>query len=106
MSNRVNWKDLRKRIPARVQVRPGVFYEVLWAPDLGGDYCGLMLPSKQEIRLQTGHSDKETVHTFFHEIIHLFADEYGVGLTETQVTMAEDMLAYLLKPGNIFTDKK
>lgn len=100
----VNWKKLIKLVPSVVQVKRNKRYEVVYIDEFHEQprIVGQMRPSTSQIILKLGQSPKEAIHTYVHELIHLFSDEYEVGLTESQVQKLEKAVYYLLKPGNIF----
>ena len=100
----VNWKDLIKRLPAKVQVARNRHMEILWTHTVSGDgdTLGEMRPDKNQIVLKTDETAKETIHTYIHELLHAVSDQYDAGLTEKQVRSLEKAIYYMLKPGNIF----
>ena len=98
---KVNWRKLRKQIPARIQVKKNVYYDILWSKDLK-DCVARMDPQKRQITILLGQSDKNTVISYLHELVHLFSDEYQFSLTETQVLSSEKCLYFVLKAGNLF----
>ncbi len=99
----VNWKQLAKQIPSRVQISSKVWYTVLWIEEFPGDTVGEMCKETKQIRLKLGQTNKEKVLTYLHEILHAAADENGIGLTEKQVSVLETkFFYYLLKGGNVF----
>lgn len=97
----VNWKQLRKKIPAKVQVKKKVWYDVVWQKDMG-EFAGEMHPQKKQIKILLGQSDRQTVICYVHELLHLFSDEYGWSLTEAQILSAEQCVYFVLKMGNLF----
>lgn len=99
----MNWKDLAKLIPHKVQITSKVWYEVLYTPTIvGGEDCyGVMRPDLKQILLIPGMTPKNHVGTYLHEVIHAFSQEHGLALTETQVRGIEKALHYILKDGNI-----
>ena len=100
---KVNWTTLRRRIPNRVQLKPKVFYEIVWvSKDDKAPNVGETRPDNRQIVLELGHSDRETVHTYLHELAHAVSCEYELGLTESQVLTMEKSIYYLLKPENLF----
>lgn len=56
----------------------------------------------RQILIELGHSAKQTVITYIHELTHAFSGEYDLGLTETQVLKIENTIYYLLKHNNLF----
>lgn len=99
----VNWKNLRNRVPHKVQISRDVFYDVLWQDKVAeGFLYGQTDYEKRQIILETGMSNKQTVCTFLHELAHAVSGVYDVGLTETQVQALEKSIYYLLKDGNVF----
>ena len=97
-TKRVNWKSLRKKIPNKIQVKKDLWYEVLWTDEFfDGDYYGQMRPHSKQLILNKNQGPKETMHTFYHELIHLFVDEYGAKLSEADVQKLEKSLYYIIK---------
>ncbi len=102
----MKWSQLAKRIPHKIQVTRKVFYELLWSPEIvGGEDCyGVTRLDSKQIVLLTGQTPRNMVHTYIHEVVHAFSEEYNIGLTETQVRKIESALHYLLKNGNVFKE--
>lgn len=95
---KIDWKSLIKKIPHRVQVARKRFFEVVWVSSFNKeDQLGETRFDPDQIVIKTDESNKETVHTFFHEIWHAVSDEYDLGLTEKQVQQLEKFTPYLLK---------
>lgn len=101
----INWEKLRKEIPTRVHLKRGVYYEVVWIESFK-DCVGETRPDTRQIVMEMGHSDKETVHTYFHELAHAISCEYDMKLTETQVLKFEQSVYYLLKENNVLKGNK
>lgn len=101
----MKWKALVKRIPHKVQVTSKVSYEILYTPKIvGGEDClGVTHLDQKQIMLMSEQTPRNMVHTYIHEVVHAFSEEYGVGLTETQVRAIEKALHYILKEGNILS---
>jgi Zn-dependent peptidase ImmA (M78 family) len=104
---KVDWDKLRKSIPSRVHVKRGVYYDVLWIEKNREqqDWVGITQLDTKQIIMELGHSDKETVHTYLHELAHAFSHEYELGLTESQVRRFEKATYYMLKSGNVLKGK-
>lgn len=99
------WKSLFNKINNRIQVAKNTFYEVVWiAYSEDNKNFGETRFDPPQIVIEQGHSEKSTVETYLHEILHAISEEYDVGLTETQVRKLEKALSYVLKPGNIFKE--
>lgn len=100
------WKKWAKRIPASVQLSRSRKYEVLHSEEIKSnqDVLGETRFDEKQVVLKTGQSDRELVHTYFHELIHVASFEYDANLTETQVRALEDSLYYVLKKNNIFKE--
>lgn len=95
---KIKWKKLREKIPNKIQVKKAVTYEILWTDDFHKqDLYGEMRPDSRQIVLNKNQGDKEVMYTLFHEMIHLFADEYGAKITETDVRKLEKGFYYILK---------
>lgn len=93
----ISWKRLRKNIPSAVKVKRAL-YEVLWSQEhvSGQNYGETRFNPKQLIIYDDGNA-KETVHTFFHELLHAVSHEYEINLTEQQVQKLEDALPVLIE---------
>jgi len=107
MSKIIDWDDLFNRIPSVVQIKKAK-YHVLWVDAFPNDptQLGGTDPNKFQITVKNGQTSKESVCTFLHEVAHAFNFEYEMKLTEAQVVKFEKSLHWVLKPGNIFKDKK
>jgi hypothetical protein len=102
---RISWKQRRAEIPHRVQLGKRI-YEIVWVADFAdGKTLGETRFNPPQIALKTGESDKETVKTYLHEIMHGISHEEEANLTENQVLALECSLPYVLKLGNIFNSK-
>lgn len=96
---KVNWSALRNNIPSKLRTKARTSYDVLWQDDLmdksGTPLFGLTNFDPSQIVLDTKQSDKETIHTIFHEFLHSIDDSYEVGLTEKQVRKLEKSFLYV-----------
>lgn len=101
----MNWKRLVKRIPHLVQVTSKVSYEILYTPKIVDvvECLGTTRIDYKQIRLKNDQTPKSLVHTYIHEVVHAFSEEYDIDLTEKQVRAIEKALYYILKEGNILT---
>jgi hypothetical protein len=89
-----------------VQYGKNKFCNVKWVQGFGDDTVGSMHLASNEILIKLGMSDKLTITTYIHELLHLFSDANEVGLTENQILKLEKCFYYALKENNLFTDKK
>jgi hypothetical protein len=90
-------------------VRPRHHYEVFWSEEFWFDEksqrktFGITRTYsdkknyQDQIVLNNKQSDKETVHTYFHEFIHCLSEHYGANLTETQVENLELSFSYMME---------
>jgi len=87
----MRWLGFLKRIPHKVQVTSKVFYEILYTPEIVGkeDCLGVTYLQQKQIMLMSKQSPKNMVHTYIHEVVHAFSEEYSVDLTERQVRAVE-----------------
>jgi|LakMenE18May11ns_1017448.scaffolds.fasta_scaffold9959583_17 hypothetical protein len=98
---KVNWKNLRKKIPNRVRTKARTHYEVLWSDEFwfdektGKKTYGTTRFDPNLITLNINQGDKETIHTYFHEYIHALSVDYNLDLTETQVENLEKAFPYV-----------
>lgn len=103
----VNWKKLKNNIPHRVQTGRNNFMEILYTQDFkDGQTLGEMRPDSNQIVIKNDQSPKNTVTTYLHEILHSISEETGAKLTENQILALEKAFYYILKPNNIFREKK
>lgn len=94
---KILWKSLRNKIPTHITINKRN-YEILWCESFADpDVLGEKRVDPCQIVLKTGESDKETVMTFGHELIHAIADEYQAGITESQVQKLERAIPDLIK---------
>lgn len=99
----IKWIKYLKRIPIKVQVSKSRIFEVLWTDNFeGGKTLGETRFNKDQIIIKRNEPIKEMVHTYVHEVLHAFSEEYGANLTEKQVLALEKALYYVVKNGNIF----
>jgi hypothetical protein len=101
------WKDLSNRIPHRIHLGKKHYAEVVWVDDFpDGKTLGETRFEPLQIAIKKKQSDKETVLTYLHEVIHCIDSIHSIGLTETQVLKLEKALTPILKDDNVFTKKK
>lgn len=99
----INWKKLRKLIPAKVQITKKVHYEIVWTKDfVNGTNLGETRYEFSQIVLKEDTNNKELIHTYLHELLHAISAEYDADLTEVQVQALEKAVYYILKENNIF----
>lgn len=102
----MSWNGLTKKIPSKVQIDKDVSYEVLWSDEISSD-DQLMGQTRfddghKQIIIRRGLSDKDTIVTYIHEVLHAISMEHGVKLTENQILALERSFYYMLKPNNVF----
>ena len=103
----VDWKKLKRHIPHRVQMNKNTYFEVLWVESFKDtNILGEMRLDHKQIVIKKGMSPKLTVTVFLHECCHAVSDLNNIKLTENQIQALESSFYYLLKPGNVFSDKK
>lgn len=102
----VNWDFYKRRIPHRVQVASKVFYEILWVDNFTVNNLGETRYNEKQIVLKNNMSNKLTVITYLHELLHAMSYHHDLGLTETQVLASEKFFIYLLKDSNVFVQKR
>lgn len=104
----VNWKWFVKRIPSSVQVNRKTHYEIMWTKEFMNEKgtMGIKDGDKKLIAIKMGMSDKLTIETYIHELLHAFSDESGAGLTEAQIRALEPTFYYWFKKNNIFKESK
>lgn len=90
----MSYRQLRKNIPNKIKAKSRIFYEVLWSDNFafekdGNKVYGITRFDPNQIVISTTQGDKEAVHTFFHEALHMWSEEHEIGLTENQVMKLE-----------------
>lgn len=99
----VNWKQMVKKIPPKVQIAKNKSYEVVWIDSFDNEtVLGETRFDKSQIVIKKHLSPKMTVITYLHEVLHAVSAEHDVQLTENQVLALENGFYYLLKSDNIF----
>jgi len=106
MAQRINWKRLVNNIPSHVSTKDGL-YEVLYTEEFkDGKTLGESRFEEKQIVLKKGLSPKETVHTYFHELLHVSSEITGANLTENQVLSLEKDLTFWLNLGIMVSNRK
>lgn len=101
MKQRINWKKLAANIPPHVSTKDGL-YEVLYTEDFkDGKTLGESRFEEKQIVIKKGLSAKETLHVFFHELLHVSSNSVNANLTENQVLAMEKDLTFWLKLATI-----
>lgn len=99
----VNWKNLVKKIPNKVQLSKRGEYEIVWVDSFKQpDVVGETRFDRKQIAIKDKLSPKNTVITYLHEVAHGLSAEHDMQLTENQILALEKGLYYLLKDGNLF----
>ena len=99
----VNWKNLVKKIPNKVQLSKRGEYEIVWVDSFKqDDVVGETRFDRKQIAIKKKMSPKNTVITYLHEVAHGLSAEHDMQLTENQILALEKGLYYLLKDGNLF----
>lgn len=99
---KINWTKLARRIPKSFKAGKHTFKVEFVKSFPDGDYVGLSDWNKKVIYIKKDQSKKELVHTFFHECLHIFSDEFELKITEKQVQGLEKTLTFWIQNGNIF----
>lgn len=93
----INWKKVKSNIPTNFKIKNGVKYETVYIGELdAGATVGEARLDDKLIVLSSKMSPKQTVSTFYHELIHVISHEYNADLTEKQVLAIEASISYLL----------
>lgn len=100
---KIDYKSYYNRIPKSFKIGRKTI-KVKWIKEFPKDkkQVGESDHNLLEISLKLGESKKDTVHTFIHECLHMFSDEFNIKLTEKQVQGLEKTLQFWMKDGNIF----
>lgn len=92
---------LKSNIPSKIKTKSRTSFDILWQDYIksstGIDLDGLTEFDPNRIILETKLSDKDIVHSFFHEFLHAMSDSYDASLTETQVENLEKGFPYFRK---------
>jgi len=99
----INWFKYLQNIPARIKIGKNT-YEILWIQEFKDkEQVGeSRFSEEKQILIKIGQSNKESVHTYFHEVLHAISEEYSVNLTENQVLNLEKALKDLIKDNNLW----
>lgn len=101
----ISWKSLIKRMPLEVKTSKDDIWPIVFVKDfVDGKTLGETRFDPKQIAILMGQSDKQTIHTYLHEILHAFSETYGANLTETQILALEKGISYILKKGNLFKE--
>lgn len=103
----INWFKYLQSIPPRIKIGKSIF-EVLWISEFKDkEQVGeSRFSEEKQILIKINQSNKETVHTYFHEVLHAISEEYSVNLTEKQVLNFEKALKDLLRKNNLWKEVK
>ncbi len=94
----INWNKVKQNIPHRFKVKNKSEYETLYIEELdGGKTVGHARFNEKQIIIVNKLSPKQTVSTWFHELLHIVSHEYDANLTEKQVLALEKAIPYLLE---------
>lgn len=109
MSKRVSWKKEVQRIPSKVELAPGIFYDIVWQSEIvdtkGNRLHGITDLTNKLIIIEMNQPARITLETYFHECFHGLSEELKLGLTETQVLNMEKAIPLFLKKGNFLKDE-
>lgn len=100
----INWLLYFNNIPSRIKIGKSV-YQILWVDEFPKDKRQLgetNFHGDKRIIIKLGQSNKEAVHTYWHEVLHAISEEFDVGLTEKQVLRLEKSLSSVIKSDNLF----
>lgn len=99
----MNWNRQVKKIPKQVKINNKT-YKVLWVDKFPNDpgQLGEADFNNNTIKINSDQTNREACHTYFHELLHCFAQEYGFVLSEKNVRKAEQSLEDWLKLGNLW----
>jgi hypothetical protein len=87
------------KIPARIRIKRGVHYEIVWQSEIASDpdCAGLCDPNTRTIYLLIGMSETETIKTLIHEVTHALEAEWGEKIPHRLVYVLEEAVYKLLK---------
>lgn len=107
MNKSVDWGYYKRHIPNSVQIKSKISYEVVWIDAFKDEKTlGETRYNEKQIVILKGLSNKLTVVTYLHELLHAVQYEHEIGLTENQVLSFEKFFQYVLKSDNIFKSRK
>ena len=85
------------RIPARIKIKNRVVYEIVWVDSFKDPKTlGECRFDARQIALKTGQSDRETLKTLIHEILHAIDYERGIPIRHRTVYQMETAIYYIL----------
>lgn len=94
---KVDWTKLKQNIPHVVKFGRKSAYEVMYVDSFADPtHLGQTRFDPKQIVIKNGQTDKQTVLTFFHEVLHAIAEETKITLTENQVLGLEKRIPMLL----------
>jgi hypothetical protein len=98
---KIDWKSLHSRIPKTFKIGRKTI-KINWVESFPDKkQVGETDWNNLTIYLKTGETYKESVHTYFHECLHMFSDEFQIKLSEKQVQGLEKTLTFWITKGNI-----
>lgn len=101
--SKINWEVKRRQIPHRVHIGPNTHFEILWVDSFVNESTlGETRFNEKQIVIKKGMSDKLTVITYLHEVLHAASDKHDIKLTEKQVLQFEKFIPYWIKTENLF----
>lgn len=104
----INWSKYYNSIPAKIIIGKSV-YKIFWVDEYPKDNKQLgetnFSPIKY-ISININQTVKESVMTYWHEILHAMSYEYNANLTEKQVLALEKSLPLIIKRDNMFKGEK
>jgi len=99
----ISWKKYRKSIPHKFKVSSKRSFEIVFISEFSDPLVlGETRFDPPQIVIRSNLTDKETVMTFWHEMLHAISDEHSIALTEQQVVKLEKSLPSLIKLLNEF----
>lgn len=84
------------KIPHKVKIKPGVFYEVVWVDKFDDpDQLGYCTADKRLIYIKKDLSEKESMTIFLHELLHALEFEYGLKIPHKLIYSLQDPLWFV-----------
>jgi hypothetical protein len=92
-------EDFDMKIPAKVKIKRGVYYKVLWQEIIADDHScmGITIKEDRTIIIKIGMSNTDTAKTFIHELIHAIEFEYNEPIPERIVYALDEGIFKVLK---------
>ena len=85
------------KIPSRIKIKNKVVYELVWVDEFADpDTLGECRFDFKQIVLKRNQSERETLKTLFHELLHCLEFERNIKIPHKTIYQLEDAIYYLI----------